>query len=94
MTPRDCSVVVVLMVLAAAAGCTTIANSPMVQDRLQLASAGHTGCLPDDNVITNLVTHPDGSGMWNATCKDKVYLCSAVSSTGNSETFSCAPAVQ
>jgi hypothetical protein len=73
------------------AGCAFIANSPMVVKKLKIVSAGHTGCLPDENEISNVNSSPDGSGTWNATCKGKVYLCSAVASVGNSESFSCAP---
>jgi hypothetical protein len=69
-------------------------NSPVVTNRLQLISAGHTGCQQADNVISNVVANLDGSGSWNATCKGKMYLCTAVSSAGsNAESFSCAPAV-
>lgn len=80
-------------VLGTLAGCVvSLANSPIVTSRLQLISAGYTGCKPDDNAIANVVTHIDGTGLWNATCKGKVYLCSATSTT-NSESYSCAPAV-
>lgn len=70
-----------------------LATSPAVLSRLQLVSAGHTGCVPDQNVMSNVVARADGSGTWNATCKAKVYFCSAVGSTSGSESFSCAPAV-
>ena len=59
-----------------------------------MVSAGHTGCMPEDNVISNVVANLDGSGTWNATCKGRVYLCSAVGSVGNSESYSCAPVAQ
>lgn len=81
--------------ILSASGCVPLsANSPIVQDRLKLVSAGHTGCMPDENVLSNVVAHPDGSGTWNATCKGKTYLCTAVASIGNSESFSCAPVPQ
>lgn len=78
-------------------GCTaivsSIANSPAGIRHTQLVSAGHTGCLPDDNQISNMSASTDGSATWNATCKGKIYLCSAVSSAGsNAESYSCAPA--
>jgi hypothetical protein len=77
------------------AGCiSTLANSPLVIEHLQVVSAGHTGCLPADNAISNVSAKADGSGVWNATCKGKTYLCSAAGSTGNSESFSCAPVAQ
>jgi hypothetical protein len=64
-----------------------------VTSRLQLISVGYTGCQQSDNAISNVVANLDGSGLWTATCKGKVYRCSAVSSVGNSESYSCAPAV-
>jgi hypothetical protein len=82
------SVLVVVLVIA---GCASMANSPIVVKQLKMVSAGHTGCLPDENEISNVNSSPDGSGTWNATCKGKVYLCSAVASVGNSESYSCAP---
>lgn len=85
----------VLAILIGVSGCTAIANSPMVAAQLKIVSAGHTGCLPDDNQLSNISMSLNGSGIWNATCKGKVYLCSAVSSAGsNSEAFSCAPVAQ
>lgn len=71
-----------------------MANSPIVMGHLQMVSAGHTGSEPNDNRISNVNAQADGSGTWNATCKEKVYLCSAVGSVGSSaESFSRAPAV-
>jgi hypothetical protein len=83
-------------VLTLTAGCTTsqLASSPFVTKHLQLISAGYTGCLPEANEISNVTLNLDGSGMWNATCKAKPYLCTAVGSNSSSESFSCAPAVQ
>jgi len=72
-------------------GCTALANSPMVINQLKIRSAGFTGCAVDANVITNVAGNMDGSGTWNATCKDKVYLCSQGSS--GAPTYSCAVAV-
>lgn len=77
--------------LAAASACTT--NSPLVQDRLKMVSAGHTGCMPEENVISNAASNLDGTGTWNASCKGKVYLCSAAPA-GNAEAYSCAPVAQ
>jgi hypothetical protein len=82
------SVLVVVLVMA---GCASIANSPIIVNKLKIVSAGHTGCVPDENEISNVNSHPDGSGTWNATCKGKLYLCSAVAAVGNSESYSCAP---
>jgi hypothetical protein len=72
-------------------GCTALTNSPMVIDQLKIRSAGFTGCAVDANVITSVTGNMDGSGTWNATCKDKVYLCSQGSS--GAPTYSCAVAV-
>ena len=85
----------ILTLLIGVSGCTALANSPMVTRQLQIVSAGHTGCLPEDNQLSNINASADGSGTWNATCKGKVYLCSAISSAGsNSESYSCAPVAQ
>lgn len=84
---RPCTLLVVLFIC----GCATIANSPTVVDQLKLRSAGFTGCAVETNVITNVKANLDGSGTWNATCKDKVYLCSQGSS--GAPTYSCAVAV-
>jgi hypothetical protein len=81
----------VVVVLFGTTACTTIANSPMVARQLKMVSAGHTGCLPDDNELSNVSLSGDGSGLWNATCKGKVYLCSAAGSVSGSSSFSCAP---
>ena len=86
---------ILVVVLVAMSGCTAIANSPMVARQMKIVSAGHTGCLPDDNELTNVSLSGDGSGLWNATCKGKVYLCTAVGSAGsNSESYACAPVAQ
>ena len=83
---------VLVVVLSIMAGCVSMAaSSPVIVRQLKLVSAGHTGCLADENEISNVNASPDGSGTWNATCKGKVYLCSAVASVGNSESYSCAP---
>ena len=92
------------VVVLGVSGCMPLyRKSPMLQaivkDRLQLVCAGHTGCLPEDNVISNVKANADGSGTWNAMCKGKMYLCSAVcptiaGSVGCAESFSCAPVAQ
>jgi hypothetical protein len=63
----------------------------MIEKHLKYVSSGHTGCLPDENEISNLNVDLLGGGTWNATCKGKVYLCSAFSSGEKSESYSCAP---
>jgi hypothetical protein len=61
---------------------------------LAVGSAGYTGCLPEENKISNVIGWA-GSETWNATCKGKVYLCSAVASVGIYQgSYSCALAVQ
>jgi hypothetical protein len=56
---------------------------------LQTISAGHTGCTPEQITISNRHADTFGGGVtWNATCNDKVYLCSGIFSQGN---YSCAP---
>jgi hypothetical protein len=71
----------------------SLANSPANISHLQVVSAGHTGCPPDDNQLSNVSVSTDGGTTWNATCKGKIYLCSAVASGSNAESYSCAPAV-
>lgn len=83
--------VTLLLTVVFTGGCTALANSPLVVDQLKIRSAGFTGCAVDANVITNVNAHANGSGTWNATCKDKVYLCSQGSSEAPS--YSCAVAV-
>ena len=75
---------VLVVVSLTIAGC-----SSMIEKHLKYVSAGHTGCLPDENELSNVNGNLDGSGTWNVTCKGKVYLCSA--SGGQSESYSCAP---
>jgi hypothetical protein len=92
--PRNFGVALLAIALASIGGCVS-ASSPLVQEHLKIVSAGHTGCMPDDNVISNVVMLDlAGNATWNATCKGKVYLCTAAGSVGNSESYSCAPVAQ
>jgi hypothetical protein len=86
-------ILLLVTVLVGTSGCVTV-NSPIVQEKLKTVSAGYTGCMPGDNVLSNIVANRDGSGTWNATCKGKTYLCSAVATVSNSESFHCALAAQ
>lgn len=86
---RSC-VLVVSSVLLAACGTVSV-NSPMIQDRLKLVSAGYTGCKPEDNQLTDVRASFDGSGSWYATCKGRQYLCTSVGSTSGDVSFQCAP---
>lgn len=104
MQLHDYRVLMLLSVLAFETGCAPMETNPpavssssaFVANPLKMASAGHTGCLPDDNVISNLKQNNTiGSGStWNATCKGKVYLCSAVALIGDTPSVSCAPVAQ
>ncbi len=58
--------------------------------RAQRVSSGFTGCEPADNVISPNV---EGAG-WHAVCKGKTYVCTDVSDSLHSSTFSCAAAAQ
>jgi hypothetical protein len=84
---------IVLLSIVLMVGCTTLtlSDSQIVASQLRIRSAGFTGCSVEANQITNVTTNLDGSGTWNATCKDKVYLCSQGSS--GAPTYSCAVAV-
>jgi hypothetical protein len=89
------SVTALALFSTAIAGCVSgLASSPLIVKKLQIVSAGHTGCVPEENEITKVDASLDGSGTWYATCKGKTYLCSAVGTTGGSESFSCAPVAQ
>jgi hypothetical protein len=62
----------------------------MVTPKLRDVSAGYTGCLPDENQITNVRLNL-GVTTWNASCKGKTYLCSAVGNSPESTSQHCAP---
>jgi len=102
MKVRGLSITLLATTVIATTGCAPMpANPPpvptsssLIINPLKLGSAGHTGCLPDENVVSKVALNPDGSGTWNATCKGKVYLCSAVALRGNSQSVSCAPIAQ
>jgi hypothetical protein len=85
MMPHRRLVLPLAVVLLGAAGCTSL-SSPMAQDQLRMISAGHTGCMPEENVLSNIVAK-GSDATWNATC-------SAVAAGSNSSSFSCAPVPQ
>jgi hypothetical protein len=92
---RFAAIAVVSGVLTGISGCVPLSpDTPLVIHELQMVSAGHTGCLPAENEISQNNYNLNGSGTWNATCKGKVYLCSAVSLSGGGLFFSCAPAAR
>lgn len=77
-----------LALCALIGGCATTGS----QDYLQAVSAGFTGCTPQANQISN-EQESIQAFTWNASCKDKVYLCSSVSTGKHSSSAHCAPAV-
>jgi hypothetical protein len=97
LTVKFRAVVTVVITLASASGCMSgnaPAKLPDIKSDLQLASAGHTGCLPGENEITNSDVKVNGTGTWNATCKGRTYLCAAVSSGNQAYEYSCAQVAQ
>jgi hypothetical protein len=84
MTSRLLSLAtVVFAVMLSATACVSLT------DQLKTASAGHTGCAPEQLTISNL--RSSGGGLlWNATCNGKTYLCSEVTSGKSSAEYSCA----
>lgn len=84
---------VALLALALGSGCVPISlNNAGTQNHYQILTAGHTGCVPAENQLSNLNIQGDGDGTWNAVCQGKTYLCS-VTGQGH-EVVSCAPAVR
>ena len=73
---------------------TTTACQTAIMNDLKTASAGHTGCTPDQITISNHTGSVGYNETWNATCNGKVYLCSGVGNAKGSEDYSCAPAVK
>ncbi len=65
-------------------------NSPGNIAAAQRVSSGFTGCEPADNIISPNKESPG----WHATCKGKTYVCTDVSTSMHSSTFSCAAAAQ
>jgi hypothetical protein len=57
-----------LAITMAQAGCETTAvtsmasNSSMVKQQLEVVSAGHTGCMPEENEVAIVWAKADGSG--------------------------------
>lgn len=91
------AIATVLGIVVSISGCvsgTAPAKLPAIETDLQMYSAGHTGCLPGENEISNSSVNVSGVGTWNATCKGRVFLCSAVSSGNQAFEYSCAPVAQ
>ena len=68
-------------------------RSPAGTKARQGASAGYTGCRSEENEISNF-DWKSSPQTWNATCKGKIYLCSALYQGGEltPRSMSCAPA--
>jgi hypothetical protein len=78
------------LVLAGLAVATAACQS-FGENQLKFISAGHTGCTPEQLSISNYHANTFGGGVvWNATCNDKVYLCSGVAGKSSGD-YSCAP---
>ena len=74
-------------ILLATVLAVTIGACTHLSENLQTATAGSTGCQPQDNTIGNI--NARGLGFtWNATCKGRTYLCSTIK---YGEATSCAP---
>lgn len=92
--------VLTLGVVTTLTGCSTAIvtahakESPSVAERLQIVSAGHTGCLPEDNQLSITWVRVGGDSLWKSTCKGKTYVCSAVTWVNGTEAISCAPEAQ
>jgi hypothetical protein len=89
------STVLVITLLALAAGCATApvsGNSPVLKEKLQSVSANYTGCPAGDNVISDVNVQPGNSGTWTATCQGNVFNCVAYGAPGASDSFTCRPA--
>ncbi len=72
-------------------GCTPmLLESPMLQNKLKLISAGYTGCVPEQNTLTNISANYGGDGQWNTTCKGQTWLCTSVGQTNGGAQYQCA----
>jgi hypothetical protein len=86
MTSRPLRTIAVnLAALPGATGCVS------QTDYLKTASAGHTGCAPEQITISN-VRGTGGGSLWDATCNGKTYLCSEAGTGKSSAELSCAQA--
>ena len=86
-------VALVTVVLTAASCALPSADSPAIQSKLKLVSAGHTGCQPEENVISNVISSLNGDGQWYATCKGKTYLCTTIGTATGAQPYSSAPLI-
>jgi len=80
-----------ICVLGLSSSCASAGNLlPGDLRDLQIVSAGYTGCLPQDNALSN-VNIIGAKGTWNASCLGKTYLCSEIDYLLKSMSYSCAP---
>jgi hypothetical protein len=84
--PRSLPTFVIMF--AALLGATACA---VTDDQLKALSAGHIGCEPEQIAVANRRV-VEGVLLWNASCKEKSYLCSQVITGKSSNEYSCAPA--
>jgi hypothetical protein len=89
-------VAAIAVAVASVSGCTVeqMAKDPNLIGRLQLISAGHTGCMPKDHQISLLQADLTGGSLWKATCKGRTYMCSGAGVVGGPGGYSCAPEVE
>lgn len=86
----------VSLVVTLTAGCVDQSvRSPAGTKARQTASAGYTGCPPEENVISNF-NWGASPQTWNVSCKGKMYLCTALYQGGEltPKSMSCAPVAQ
>jgi hypothetical protein len=76
------------LIVAAVLGATACVTQT---DQLKAASAGHTGCAPEQLTVSN-IRNVKGGLLWNAACNGKTYLCSSVMTSKSDTEYSCAPA--
>jgi hypothetical protein len=67
----------------------TTACQTVTMHRIKAASAGRTGCTPDQVTISNLrkLGEFTGNASWNAICNGKVYLCTVVQTGNNGQDY-------
>jgi hypothetical protein len=91
-------VVVSILLPVVVGGCaspTPLSPEGMDPYMLKLISAGHTGCQPEQNIIS--IVRPPGQGyaygQWSATCNGRTFLCTSVITLTGQLLASCAIAV-
>jgi hypothetical protein len=66
---RGCAVALIALIVGAMSACTLrpAVDSPLVIQHLQMVSAGHSGCLPEQNEISGVVAKLyRGDAQWRA----------------------------